>query len=144
MLFVLDALTFLAYVGVLAFVHDPGVEPHERGEAARVLREPSSATRRSSASGRSTSCSSRPGTRCFTLLPRLRPRPGRGLSERQIGAIFFFNTLAIVLAQLPISRWIEGRRRMRALALMPLLWAVAWLLVDAGGYWLDGDGGVRR
>ena len=25
---------------------------------------------------------------------------------------------------------------MRALALMPLLWAVAWLLVDAGGYWL--------
>ena len=24
---------------------------------------------------------------------------------------------------------------MRALALMPALWAVAWLLVDAGGYW---------
>jgi MFS family permease len=57
------------------------------------------------------------------------------VSERQIGAIFFVNTLAIVLAQLPISRWIEGRRRMRALALMPALWAVAWLLVDAGGYW---------
>src|SRR5262249_60770292 len=62
-------------------------------------------------------------------------RDQAGLSERQIGTIFFVNTLAIVLAQLPVSRWIEGRRRMRALALMPLLWAVAWLLVDAGGYW---------
>ena len=43
----------------------------------------------------------------------------------------------IVIAQLPISHWIEGRRRMRALALMPLLWAVAWLIVDGAGYWLD-------
>ena len=25
---------------------------------------------------------------------------------------------------------------MRALALMPMLWAVAWLLVDGAGYWL--------
>src|SRR5262249_45916930 len=64
-------------------------------------------------------------------------RDQAGLSERQIGTIFFVNTLAIVLAQLPISRWIEGRRRMRALALMPMLWAVAWLLVDAGGYWFS-------
>jgi MFS family permease len=42
-----------------------------------------------------------------------------------------------VLAQLPISRWLEGKRRLRALALMPLLWAVAWLGVDATGYWLE-------
>src|SRR6266545_7596327 len=32
-LFVLDALTFLAYVGVLAFVHDPGVAPDELGDS---------------------------------------------------------------------------------------------------------------
>src|SRR6266540_3941894 len=37
-LFVLDALTFLAYVGVLAFVRDPGVEPHERGETPASYR----------------------------------------------------------------------------------------------------------
>ena len=60
-----------------------------------------------------------------------------GLSERQIGAVFFFNTVTIVLAQLPISRWLEGKRRLRALALMPILWAVAWLGVDATGYWLE-------
>src|SRR5207245_11521901 len=44
----------------------------------------------------------------------------------------------IVLVQLPISRAIEGHRRLRALALMPLLWIVSWLMVDAGGYWLTG------
>src|SRR5256885_1795585 len=31
-LFVLDALTFLAYIVVLAFVRDPGVRAHEEGE----------------------------------------------------------------------------------------------------------------
>ena len=59
------------------------------------------------------------------------------ISEREIGVMFFVNTLLIVIVQLPISRAIEGRRRMRALALMPALWVVAWLLVDAGGYWFD-------
>ena len=59
------------------------------------------------------------------------------VSEREIGLIFAVNTGVIVLAQLPLSRWIEGKRRMRALALMPALWAVAWLLVDGTGAWLD-------
>ena len=132
-LFVLDALTFLAYVGVLAFVHDPGVPEAEVGDVpatyAAVLRHKTflglwTLNFMFVAAGYS----------LFNLLPAF-ARDQAGLSERQIGAIFFVNTLAIVLAQLPISRWIEGRRRMRALALMPALWAVAWLLVDAGGYW---------
>ena len=58
--------------------------------------------------------------------------------------MFAVNTAAIVLAQLPISHWIEGRRRMRALALMPLLWAVCWLIVDGDRRLARGDGGVRR
>src|SRR5260221_2266862 len=32
LLFLIDAVTFLAYVGVLAFVHDPGVAQEERSE----------------------------------------------------------------------------------------------------------------
>ena len=132
-LFVLDAVTFLAYVGVLAFVPDPGVPEDEVGDTpatyAVVLRHKTflglwTLNFMFVAAGYS----------LFTLLPAF-ARDQADLSERQIGAIFFVNTLAIVLAQLPISRWIEGRRRMRALALMPALWAVAWLLVDAGGYW---------
>jgi MFS family permease len=132
-LFVLDALTFLAYVGVLFFVPDPGVPEDEVGDTpatyAAVLRHKTflglwTLNFMFVAAGYS----------LFTLLPAF-ARDQADLSERQIGAVFFVNTLAIVLAQLPISRWIEGRRRMRALALMPALWAVAWLLVDAGGYW---------
>ena len=132
-LFVLDALTFLAYLGVLAFIRDPGVSADEAGDApasyAAVLRHKTflglwTLNFLFVAAGYS----------LFTLLPAF-ARDQAHISEHQIGAIFFVNTIAIVLVQLPLSRWIEGRRRMRALALMPLLWAVAWLVVDAGGYW---------
>jgi MFS family permease len=133
-LFVLDALTFLAYVGVLAFVHDPGVAPHEQGEAPASY---GAVLRHKTFLGLWTLnfLFVAAGYSLFNLLPAF-ARDHSHLSERQIGAIFFVNTALIVLAQLPLSRWIEGRRRMRALALMPLLWAGAWLIVDAGGYWL--------
>ena len=60
-----------------------------------------------------------------------------GVTERQIGFIFFVNTLAIVLAQLPLTKMLEGRRRMPALALMSFVWAGAWLIVFAGGISFD-------
>ena len=75
------------------------------------------------------------GYSLLTLLPQF-ARDQSGITERQIGLVFAFNTAAIVVAQLPLSHLIEGRRRMRALALMPLLWAAAWLMVDATGAWL--------
>ena len=78
----------------------------------------------------------RAGYSLLNVLPQF-ARDESGLSERAIGAIFFVNTIVIVLAQLPLSRWIEGRRRMRALALMPLLWAVAWLIVELAGWRLE-------
>ena len=46
--------------------------------------------------------------------------------------------LALVVFQLPVAKALEGRSRMRALALAPLLWAVAWLVVEGGGIWLEG------
>jgi MFS family permease len=132
-LFVLDALTFLAYVGVLAFIRDPGVSADDAGDApasyAAVLRHKTFLGLWTLNFLFVTA-----GYSLFTLLPAF-ARDQAHISEHQIGAIFFVNTMAIVLVQLPLSRWIEGRRRMRALALMPLLWAVAWLIVDAGGYW---------
>jgi MFS family permease len=133
-LFVLDALTFLAYVGVLAFIHDPGVDPSEVGDTPASYR---AVLRHKTFLGLWTLnfLFVFAGYSLFNLLPVF-AHDESGLSERQIGAIFFVNTAVIVLAQLPLSRWIEGRRRMRALALMPLLWAFAWLLVDAAGFWL--------
>jgi MFS family permease len=76
------------------------------------------------------------GYSLLALFPQF-ARDQSGISERQIGALFAINTAVIVLAQLPISWCIEGKRRMRALALMPLLWAVSWLIVDGTGYWLE-------
>jgi MFS family permease len=132
-LFVVDALTFLAYLGVLFVIRDPGGElsAAEGGSYLDVLRH-----RVFLGLWTLNFLFVAAGYSLFNLLPPF-VREHSHVSERQIGAIFFVNTIVIVLAQLPISRAIEGKRRMRALALMPLLWAAAWLLVDASGYWLE-------
>jgi MFS family permease len=133
-LFVLDGLTFLVYVVVLSRVRDPGVALHEQTDVPASYR---AVLRHKTFLGLWTLnfLFVAAGYSLFNLLPAF-ARDHSHLSERQIGAIFFVNTAFIVVAQLPLSRWIEGRRRMRALAIMPLLWAAAWLIVDAGGYWL--------
>ena len=59
------------------------------------------------------------------------------VSEVGIGLMFLAAMLALVIFQLPVAKGIEGHSRMRALALAPLLWAVAWLVVEGGGIRLD-------
>jgi MFS family permease len=63
-----------------------------------------------------------------------------GVTERGIGLVFLVNSIVIVLAQLPITRLVEGRRRMAMLALMTAVWAAAWLLVFGAGLWLTAGG----
>jgi MFS family permease len=136
LLFLIDAVTFLAYVGVLAFVHDPGVAEEERSETPASYR----AVLRDRLFVRLWALNFlfvAAGYSLFNLVPPF-ARDHAHLTEKQIGVVFFVNTGLIVLVQLPISRMIEGHRRLRALALMPLLWIVSWVLVDAGGYWLTG------
>jgi MFS family permease len=58
-----------------------------------------------------------------------------GVSARGIGLIFLFNTLAILVLQLPVAKLLQGRRRVAALALTGLVWAAAWLLALAAGLW---------
>jgi MFS family permease len=134
-LFVLDGLTFLAYVAVLAFIRDARAAPLQAGESpgsyVEVLRD-----RLFVGMWTLNFLFVAAGYSLLNLLPPFVRDHGH-ISERQIGLVFFFNTLAIVLAQLPLSRWLEGRRRLRALALMPALWAVAWIGVDATGYWFE-------
>jgi MFS family permease len=136
LLFLVDAVTFLAYVGVLALVHDPGVPDEERSDTRASYR----AVVRDRLFVRLWALNFlfvTAGYSLFNLVPPF-ARDHAHLSEKQIGVVFFVNTGLIVLVQLPISRAIEGHRRLRALALMPLLWVVSWLMVDAGGYWLTG------
>ncbi len=68
----------------------------------------------------------------FELLP-VYAKNEAAVSETQIGLIFLVNTIVIVLLQLPIARFAQGRRRMPALGLLGLTWATAWLLVPIAG-----------
>src|SRR5437764_13217316 len=60
------------------------------------------------------------------------------VSEPAIGVLWFVSAGAIALAQLPIAKLVEGRRRLRGLALMGIVWCATFLSVLAGGAWLTG------
>jgi MFS family permease len=134
-LFVIDAATFLAYVAVLTLIPDPGLETDgietRPASYAVVLRD-----RVFVGLWTLNFLFVAAGYSLFNLVPPF-ARDHAHVSEHQIGLLFFVNTAVIVIVQLPISRALEGRRRMRALALMPTLWIVAWLLLDGGVYWFD-------
>jgi MFS family permease len=135
-LFVVDALTYVAMVFVLPLVPEPELE-----EALDVERH----------LGYRTVVKDRvllsmlglnvvfiaAGYAPLELLPVF-AKNHNGVSERWIGLIFFFDTMALVVAQLPVARLVEGRSRMRMLAVVPSSFAVCWLIVLAGAAWLDG------
>jgi predicted MFS family arabinose efflux permease len=133
-LFALDAMTFVVFIAVLALVPDPPL-PSQDGEPAgrylEVLRD-----RVFLGVVGLNALFVAAGYAVFELLP-VYAKNEAGVSERAIGVIFFVNTVAIVVAQLPLVKLLEGRRRMRALSLMTLIWACAWLIVLAGGLWLE-------
>jgi MFS family permease len=137
LLFLGDALTFVAYGAILtAFVPDPGRARHREGERRgsyadvvrhRVFMAVLAVNAVFITAG-------------FAQLELLAPyaKNESGVGERWIGAIFAVNTLVIVVAQLPIARLAEGRRRMAVLAAMGVAWALSWLLVPVAGLWLTG------
>ena len=61
-----------------------------------------------------------------------------GVTERGIGLLFLVNTFAVAAFQLPAMRAIRSRSRLRVLAAVGPIWAVAWLAVVATGMWLTG------
>jgi MFS family permease len=139
-LFLLDAATFLAYLVVLLPLREPRTAADDEPQAARtgsyrqVLRH-----RVFLAAIGLNVLFVAVGYEVFALLPAFAKNEA-GVSERWIGFIWLANTLLIVVAQLPISHALEGKRRMRALALMTVLWAVSALVVLAGGLWLEATG----
>jgi MFS family permease len=134
-LFALDAATFLVFVGVLAFVPDPRLEPAEQAEPGRY-RDVFRNRVFLGVVGLNVVYVAA-GYALLEVFP-VYAKNEAGVTERQIGFLFFVNTLTIVLAQLPLTKVLEGRRRMPALALMTFVWACAWLVVFAGGVWLEG------
>jgi len=135
-LFLADAATFLVFVGALRFVPEPRRAARESGVRAGTYRDVLR-------------------NRIFVAVLALNfvfiaagmaqletfpvfAKNEAGLSERGIGAIWFVNTVVIVLAQLPIARALEGTRRMLTLLLLGVVWAAAWLLVPLTGGVLSG------
>jgi MFS family permease len=134
-LFLLNAATFLVFVGVLRLLPAPRKHEahHEAGHYADVLRN---------------------GTFIayivlnvifigagIAVMSELLPPFAKNtahVSEPAIGVLWFVFSGVVALAQLPIVKLVEGRRRMRGLALMGVVWAGTFLAVLAGGAWLTG------
>ena len=57
------------------------------------------------------------------------------MNERQVGLIFALDSIGIVLFQLPVAKLLEGRRRMKGLAAMGVVWSISLLLVWTAGEW---------
>lgn len=132
LLFLLDAATFLVYAGVmLALVPEPaltsGHADRGSGSYREVLRH-----RAFLWIVLLNSLFIFAGYSGFDVLP-VYAKNDAGLTENQIGLLFFLNTMVIVVAQLPIASAVRGHRRMPTLALFGVLWCGAWLLVPIAG-----------
>jgi MFS family permease len=137
-LFLVDAATYLVFVFALAFVPEPradwGDDDETRPGAAGYLTVLRHRVFVSFAALNVLFVAS--GYAMFELLPVFAKNEA-GVSETAIGMIFLVNTLVIVVLQLPVSKLLEGRRRMATLAVMNAVWAVAWLVVFLSGAFLE-------
>ncbi|HVC88418.1 MAG TPA: MFS transporter [Gaiellaceae bacterium] len=138
LLFLIDALTFGGYLIALGFVPSP---PHvrraddaPRGGYALVLRHKTFLAY--------IVLNASLVALGFSLLGDIFPAFAKNVAhvnERGIGLCFLANTLVIVIAQMPVAKWLEGRRRMAAYTVEGTIWAASWLVVFAGGWWLTGS-----
>jgi MFS family permease len=131
-LFLLDAATFAVFVVVLANVKEPRGEPEVAHEEAAGGYRAVFRDRNFVALLGLNVLFVAVGYEVFALLPPF-AKNYADVDEHWIGYIWLANTLLIVIAQLPVAKALEGRRRMVALALMNVLWAVAALVVLVGG-----------
>jgi MFS family permease len=56
---------------------------------------------------------------------------GGGVTTRSVGIAFACNTFMVVAAQFFTLRWMEGKRRTRAMMVLCGMWAICWALVYA-------------
>jgi len=133
-LFVLDAATFLGYAFVAATLPSPERHPDRAaGRYVDVVRD--------NAFMRYVALNALFITIGMATIVELLPpyaKNDAGVTEKQIGLLWMVNSLVVVVAQLPIAKLGEGRRRMHALALMGVLWACAMLVIGGAGTWTNG------
>jgi MFS family permease len=130
-LFAIDCVTFLGYMLVLVRVRAPHLHEERLGGSwGAVLRDRvfTSFTLLNAAFM----------TAAISVAVELLPAFGKnvaGISEKEVGIVFALDAVGVVLFQLPVVKLAEGRRRMRGLALMGVLWAGSFVAVWAAGAW---------
>jgi MFS family permease len=133
-LFLVNCATFLAYIVVLTRVRTPDLHPeHARGTWRAVARDRTFVLY--------TSLNAVFMAAAMSLMIEMLPAFAKNVAhvdETAIGVIFALNSITIVLFQLPLAKAVQGRRRMRGLAVMGLLWAGSLLAVGAAGAWTSG------
>jgi MFS family permease len=137
-IFLLNAATYLVFLGTLVFVTEPERARPDESEAAEwkggyreVLRDRAFIGAIMIGAVFTTF-----GIAQLNSMLPVFATSDAGVSTRGVGLIFLFNTLAIMLLQLPVARGLQGRRRAVALALAGTIWAVSWLLALVSGLWL--------
>ena len=131
-LFLIDVATFLAYVVVLlAWVPSPALHPERSTGSWRAVARDRTMVSYSLLNAVFMASA-------IALMVELLPAFAKNVAhvnETEIGVVFALDAVGVVLFQLPVARLVEGRRRMRGLALMGVAWAVSLCGVWAGGAW---------
>jgi len=130
-LFAINCVTFLGYMLVLTRVRAPALHAERLGGSWRAVLHDRVFTR-------FTLLNAAFMTAAISLAVELLPAFAKnvsGISEQEVGIVFALDAVGVVLFQLPVVKLVEGRSRMRGLALMGLLWASSFLAVWAAGSW---------
>jgi MFS family permease len=130
-LFAIDCATFMGYFAVLTRVRAPALHDQRAGGSWRAVLEDRVFTR-------FTLLNAAFMTAGISLAVEILPAFAKHvahINEREVGIVFALDAIGIVLFQLPVVKLAEGRRRMRGLALMGILWAGSLLAVGAAGAW---------
>ena len=130
-LFAINCVTFLGYMLVLTRVRAPALDEGRLGGSWRAVLSDRVFTK-------FTLLNAAFMTAAISLAVELLQAFGKNvteISEQEVGIVFALDAVGIVLFQLPVVKLVEGRSRMRGLALMGVLWAGSFLAVWAAGSW---------
>ena len=133
MLFLANAVTYLIYVFVLVAIVRKDVRPEPVAGGYRLVLRDRAFLHLAFTNVAIIAV----GWGVFTWL--LPPYAGEqiGLSTRLIGLLLLANAVTVVIAQVPVARFAEGRRRAVMMALGATLFVFACLMVVAAGIWSD-------
>src|SRR5262245_15134028 len=124
-LFLANAVTYLLYVAILVLAVREEARPEPVAGGYRVVLRDRPFIRLALINVAMIAV----GWGVFTWIVPAYARGEIGVGARLIGLFIFANALTVVLAQIPVARFAEGRRRAVSMATAALLFVVACLLV---------------